>query len=172
MIYYSRLITEKANPFPHGLSSIAIKTKQHRYRFDTWRLFWCWHPGWPWFFDLTLGKYFYINKDNYMDFIRHDFVTVYCRELGRLDWFPELFRSERPVCLRQYPSVTSTLSPTVSFLLLERSRGGSTISITILILSMIPPRWISTLGNTGFTSIMILRIISVKRFSACSRFRI
>ena len=43
------------------------------------------------FFDLTLGKYVYINKGNYTGFIGHDFVTVYCRKLGRLDWFPELF---------------------------------------------------------------------------------
>ena len=35
------------------------------------------------FFDLTLGKYVYINKDNYLDFIGHDFVTVDCKKLGR-----------------------------------------------------------------------------------------
>lgn len=34
------------------------------------------------FFDLTLGKYVYINKDNYLDFIGHDFVTVDCEKLG------------------------------------------------------------------------------------------
>lgn len=35
------------------------------------------------FFDLTLGKYVYINKDNYLGFIGHDFVTVDCEKLGR-----------------------------------------------------------------------------------------
>lgn len=35
------------------------------------------------FFDLTLGKYVYINKDNYPSFIGHDFVTVDCGKLGR-----------------------------------------------------------------------------------------
>lgn len=35
------------------------------------------------FFDLTLGKYIYINKDNYLDFIGHDFVTVDCKKLER-----------------------------------------------------------------------------------------
>lgn len=34
------------------------------------------------FFDLTLDKYVYINKDNYMDFIGNDFVTVDCEKLG------------------------------------------------------------------------------------------
>ncbi len=35
------------------------------------------------FFDLTLGKYVYINKNNYMGFIGHDFVTVDCGKLGK-----------------------------------------------------------------------------------------
>ena len=35
------------------------------------------------FFDLTLGKYVYINKDNYLGFIGHDFVTVDCGKLGK-----------------------------------------------------------------------------------------
>lgn len=35
------------------------------------------------FFDLTLGKYVYINKDNYLGFIGHDFVTAYCGKLGK-----------------------------------------------------------------------------------------
>lgn len=35
------------------------------------------------FFDLTLGKYVYVNKDNYLGFIGHDFVTVDCEKLGR-----------------------------------------------------------------------------------------
>lgn len=35
------------------------------------------------FFDLTLGKYVYINKDNYQGFIGHDFVTVDCGKLGK-----------------------------------------------------------------------------------------
>lgn len=35
------------------------------------------------FFDMTLGKYVYINKDNYMDFIGHDFVTVDYGKLGK-----------------------------------------------------------------------------------------
>lgn len=35
------------------------------------------------FFDLTLGKYVYINKDNYLGFIGHDFVTADCEKLGR-----------------------------------------------------------------------------------------
>ncbi len=35
------------------------------------------------FFDLTLGKYVYINKDNYENFLGHDFVTVDDGELGK-----------------------------------------------------------------------------------------
>lgn len=35
------------------------------------------------FFDLTLGKYVYINKDNYLGFIGHDFLTVDYERLGR-----------------------------------------------------------------------------------------
>lgn len=35
------------------------------------------------FFDLTLGKYVYINKDNYSQFIGHEFVNVNRTELGK-----------------------------------------------------------------------------------------
>ena len=36
------------------------------------------------FFDLTLGKYVYINKDNYLGFIGHGFVTVDSWKLGKV----------------------------------------------------------------------------------------
>lgn len=35
------------------------------------------------FFDLTLDKYVCINKDNYVDYIRHDFVTADYGKLGK-----------------------------------------------------------------------------------------
>lgn len=36
------------------------------------------------FFDLTLGKYVYVNKDNYLGFIGHGFVTVDSGKLGKV----------------------------------------------------------------------------------------
>lgn len=35
------------------------------------------------FFDLTLGKYVYINKDNYFKFLNHDFVIIENNKIGR-----------------------------------------------------------------------------------------
>ncbi len=35
------------------------------------------------FFDLTLGKYVYINKDNYLSFIGHEFATICCERLNK-----------------------------------------------------------------------------------------